>query len=133
MIEKALKDKLKRIFDLKKASFDVPGESQEQDCLFIQIDTARNTVKDGSLISRVTGKVRIFANSEKLPIGFFAQKIANAEPEDTKELFFFEIEESSGTFQNLVERSASFVFLFSGQLAQPTGSIESIETIEVDE
>jgi hypothetical protein len=132
MFEKSLKEKFQRIFDLKKATFNLPGESQEQECLFIEIENSRNTIKDGKEIARVTGKIRVFGNQEKIPFGYFSKKIQSAAPADTKDLFFFDFEENAGTFLNIAERSLSFVYFFNSQYDPALGTITSID-IEVTE
>ena len=126
MFESALKQKLTRIFDLDKVTFDLPSESQEQECLFIDVQSSKNHIKDGVEVARVTGKLRVFSNSDKLKYGYFSKRIAEADSEDVKDLFFFDFEENSGTFRNITERSLGFVFLFSGQYDPEVGTIDEI-------
>lgn len=129
MFEKQLSDKLKRIFDLKKVSYASPSESQEQECLFVAIQNSKNQVKDGKFCGKVTGKITVFCNSEKLPYGYFSKHIVEAKPEDTKDLFFYEIEENNGTIGNISERTMSFIYLFEMQYNPNIGEITSLETI----
>lgn len=126
MFESALKEKLQRIFDLKKSTFDLPGDSLEQECLFIQVDGARSTIKDGRELCRVNGRLRVFANTDKLPYGYFAKRIAAAPLGHTADLFFYDIEENAGQIQNIAERSMSFVYFHSAQYNPPAGEIESV-------
>jgi hypothetical protein len=126
MFEKSLSDRLKRIFDLKKATFDLPSESQEQECLFIEVVSSKNQVTDAKFKAKVTGKIRVFCNTDKLPYGYFSKKIAEADPEDTKDLFFYDIEENNGTFLNIAERTMSFIYLFDGQYNPDIGDINQL-------
>lgn len=116
---------LKRIFDLDKVTFDNPGESNEQNCMFIQVEKADVRIRDGRQISKSMGTLRVFANADKLPYGFFAKKIAEASPVDT-ERFFFGAEENLGTFQNIAERRFSFVFLLDSQYDPALGTISEV-------
>ena len=127
MFEASLKEKLKRIFDFDKVSFDVPSESQEQEAIFIQVDNAHSQIKDGRQYARVNGRLRIFANSSKLPYGYFAKKIKESDQSDTKD-FFFEPEQNVGTYLNITERSMGFVYFFDSQYDPAIGTITSIET-----
>ena len=133
MFETTLKEQLQRIFDLDKATFDAPSESQEQECLFIEISKSRNTIKDGLQVARVTGKIRVFGNSEKLPYGYFSKCIQEADAADTLPFFFFEFEENAGSYRNIAERSVSFVYFFNSQYNPRLGTITSINISEVSE
>lgn len=127
MFERSLKSKLQQIFAMKKATFDEPGESQEQDCLFIQVDRSRNSFKDGRAYSRVEGRLVVFAAADKLPFAYMSKSIAE-HPDEAKDFFFFEIEENTRTYQNIVQRSVSFVYFFNSQYDPAIGTITSIET-----
>lgn len=127
MFEAALKAKLKRIFDLDKVSFDKPSESQEQEACFIAVETARCRLRDKRQIATVRGKLHIFARLEKMPYGYLSKKIAAADEEDVRDLFFFEFEENRGTFRDITERSMGFVFLFDGQFDPSVGRIDEVD------
>jgi hypothetical protein len=130
LFEQDLAGKLERIFGFDKVTFDQVSESREQEGVFIEIERARPTIKDGKQISYVQGRVRVFAQNDKLPYGYFLKFIRLADPEDTKDLFFFDMETNAGYFRNLTERSLSFVYFFSGQYDPSLGSITSIEISE---
>lgn len=125
-LEETLKANLKSIFGVKKVVYDQPGDSQEQDCLFIEIENAWNTFKDGRAISKVTGNGILFGPNDKLTIGFFSKAIAKAKPSLTKPLFFYDFEENTKRFRNIVQRSFSFVYFFDSQYDPETGSITSV-------
>lgn len=133
MFEKALSEQLKRIFDVKKVSFDTPGESAEQECLFVSVESSRNSIKEGRQLAKVQGKLTMIANSEKLPFGFFSKKISEAEIEDTSSFFFYEFEENAGRILNIAERSVSFVYFFNSQYDPERGTMTSIELTGVSE
>ena len=126
MFEKDLSDKLQRIFDLKKVSYHEISGSQEQECLFIKIQTSQNQVADGKLRGKVTGQITLFANEDKLPYGYFAKQMALAKISDIKNLFFFDFEENVGTIDNITQRTASFIYLFDMQYNPNMGEITSI-------
>jgi hypothetical protein len=130
-LEASLKDKLTRIFDLH-TSFDIPSDSREQEKIYVQVDQNRTSIRDGIEVSRVTGRLRIFANSSKLPLGYIAKMIAKASPEDKKDFFFYDVEEVAGTFNSMVERSLGFVFFYSSQYNPERGTMNSIN-VEVNE
>lgn len=127
MFERTLQEKLERIFRMGKVTFDKVSESHEQEGVFVEISKSWNSIKDGLEIARVTGKIRIFGNSSKMPFGFISKALAGAAPADTKALYFFDFEENAGQNVNIVERSASFVYLYSNQYDPAIGEITSVE------
>ncbi len=126
MFEASLKTKLMSIFDLPKASYSMPGESQEQDCIFIDVQKSTASIKDGEAFYKVTGKCLVTAPHESIPFGFFLKKIKLADIDDTKDLFFYDIEESVKLYANIVTRSFSFVYFYSVELDPDNGSITSV-------
>ncbi len=129
MFEKDLSAKLKRVFDLDKVTYDMPSDSEEQECLFISIATAKNQVKDGLFVGKVTGTLTIHGNSEKMPYGYFTKRLSQSEPADIKDLFLYNFEENKMTIGNITQRSADFIYLFSLQYDPNMGEITSLETI----
>jgi hypothetical protein len=127
MFEASLEGQLKRIFRAKKVTFDKPGESQEQEGLFVDIQKAKTKIRDGKEIALVQGTIHVFARADKLKYGFFAKALNEAKPADTKQLFFFNFEENKGTYQDICERSLDFIYFFDGQYDPALGSITSIE------
>lgn len=130
MFERSLEQKLKSIFDFKKVSFDQISESREQECIFIEVDTASSTIKDGKALCRVNGRLIVFANDKKLPFGYFQKKIKEANPDDTKDLFFYEVEGNTGIIQNIDQRSMAFVYFYSEQYNPNLGELTSLEISE---
>lgn len=131
MFENKLKDDLQKIFGIKEVTFDLPGESREQDKLFVEVETAPSNFTDGMIHYRVTGTAKVFAQSEKIGFGFFAKAIARAgndHPGITRNFFFSDMDGNTPIFKNIVQRSFSFVYFFSGQHDPDIGSIESIKT-----
>ncbi len=133
MFEEVLSEKLKKIFSMKKASYNQPGDSHEQGVLFIDVVNARTHIKDALQVARVNGKIRIYAQHEKMPFGFFTKAIAQAEGDQIADLFFYDLEENDSRYQNIVERSASFVFFFSSQYDPDVGTLTSLNLQEGDE
>ena len=128
MFEKELESKFRQIFSVKKVTFNAPGESMEQNCLFIEVENPRCTIKNGSARARVSGSAFLFGENDKLPFGFFAKAIKEADTSLTKDLFFYEIEANNSTYLNLVKRSFSFIYFFNSQYDPPAGTITSVET-----
>ena len=126
MFETKLADQFKTIFGVKKVTYDTPGESSEQDCLFIEVENSWNTFKDGRVLSKVTGNAVMFAQNDKLSFGFFSKAIAKAPHSMTRNLAFFDFEENTKRFRNLVQRSFSFVYFFDSQYDPETGKITSV-------
>lgn len=126
MFEVALAEKFKAIFGLDKTTYDRPGESQEQEAAFIDVANVRTTIKDKRALGMVTGKLHVFAQSGKLPYGYFSKCIDAASAELKEGLFFYDFEENRGTFRNIAERSLGFVYLFDSQYDPAIGNITSI-------
>jgi len=118
-------EKLTRIFGIKKVTFDRPSDSKEQECVFIDVTKPQIKIVDAREIAKIEGVIRVFANSEKLPFGYFAKKIQLAKIEDTRG-FFFGPEENEGTFRNIAQRKFDFTFLFDSQYDPNIGTLESI-------
>ena len=126
-LEDVLKEKLQKIFEVDKVTFEDPGPDLEQECLFIRIDSARNRVRDGQFSSMVRGQIMIVAQAGKIPIGYMS-KCINSHPDETKDLFFYEFEENTKLYNNIVQRGVSFVFIFASQHDPDIGTITSITT-----
>ena len=126
MFEKQLESKFLKIFNCKKVTFDQPGQSQEQEVLFVEIEVAKNIVKDGQVVSKISGSASMFGNNDKLTFGYFSKRIAKSDPEDTKSLFFYDIESNTKRYQNVVQRGFSFIYFFNSQYDPETGSIDSV-------
>lgn len=127
MFEKKLQETLQKIFKVKKVTYDLPGETQEQQALFVEIETSVNSIKDGKEIARVTGNAYLFGTNEQVPFGFFSKAIAEADPDLTKDFFFYDFESNARRYLNKVQRGLSFVYFFDGQYDPETGSITSVE------
>lgn len=128
MFENALKEKIKKLFPVGKVTYDMASmESPEQDTIFITIETARTHVTDAKARALVRGYMSVFANSEKLRFGFFNKQLANADSADTKDLFFYNIDQNAKYYGNLVERRCGFVYKFETQHDPNQGSMTSLE------
>jgi hypothetical protein len=127
MFEKSLQSSLKKIFDLDKVTYDSPSESLEQECIFIQVESSRNSIVDGRQIAKVTGKIKVYAQSEKLPYGYFSKKINGADPQLTYGFYFYDFEENKLGTNNLCERSISFVYFFDSQFDPDVGTLNELQ------
>jgi hypothetical protein len=128
LFENALKAKLKRIFGVEKVSYDRPApDAMEQQCLFVDIDSSRSRVTHGKAVAKVVGSISLFANSEKVPFGFFNKKLHLANHSDTADLFFYNIDTNDKIIGNIVERRCGFVYLFSGQFDPDAGLINEVD------
>ncbi len=126
MFEPELKEKLQAIFDLKRVEFGVMSDIREQEILFVEISKARCRVKNGIQTAKVEGVLRVNASNEKLPFGFLSKRIWQADSELKENFFFYEIEEQSQIFRDIVQRTVSFVYFFVGQYDPEVGSITSV-------
>lgn len=132
VFEEQLSDQMKRIFSVSKVTYSQPSETREQDCLFLDIEVAKSFAKNGTLVSKVRGVGTIFSNYEKIPFGHLNKRIQLADVADTKDLFFFDIDTNTKTYVNLVQRTFSFVYFFSGQYDPDNGTLTSITFPEVE-
>lgn len=132
MFEKELEAKLKKIFKAQKVSYSQPSESKEQECLFVEIETSRNRFKDGRCVGRFEGNITMFGNADKMPFGYFAECIEQANPDDLKDIGFFNVESNSRIFQNIVQRTVEFTYFFNGQYDPAVGTMESV-TLSTEE
>ncbi len=140
MFREQLKYKIEQIFGIPKVTFDFPGErkergelkSIEQESVMIQVDKSNCRVKSGKEYARAQGSISVFANSDKLPFGYFAKRIEQADPDLTKDIFFYDIDESSPVIQNVVDRTLRFVFLYSGDYNPNNDQIDSIKIVVED-
>ena len=74
MFEAALEAKFKQLFGVLKVDYSLPGESQEQECLFINVERAIPRISDGVQGCRVIGNITVFANADKMPYGYFRKR-----------------------------------------------------------
>lgn len=112
---------------MPRASYNMPSESLEQETLFIEVITARNRIQDGIETSRVEGNVKLYVNSEKFPFGYFSKQIDKALASLTRDIFFYDIEDSKKIYMNIVERSFSFVYFYKGQYDPKQGTLTSVD------
>lgn len=131
MFEKDLQDKLRRIFRIERVTFDTPSETNEQEGIFIRIDTARNKIHNKKQTAKAQGAIRIYANNEKMPFGYLTKMLEMAAPADKRDIVFTALEENVGTYRNLVERSASFIYFFSGEYNPTVGHLEQV-TVDIE-
>lgn len=130
MFRTELEAKLKQIFGLKKVTFDVPGDSHEQDTLFVEVMENRTRITGNKATAKVQGALTVFAHGDRLPFGFFAKRIALADPELTKDFFFFDLDvnvlSSPARLQDLSEIRGRFVYLYSAQFDPNKGELQTL-------
>lgn len=127
MVEKELSEKLQRIFKIKKTSFDDPGAAAEQECLFINIETSVPSVRDQIMKQKVMGTCTLFGTNQKLTVGYIPKCIQEANPGDTKDFFFHDMETNTRRFKDKVQRGFSFVYFFSAQYDPEKGTLDEID------
>lgn len=127
-VEDSLREKLEAIFKVKKISFNEPGESREQDCLFISIDDSRPKISDNKCRYRISGRCLIYGRNDKVKIGFFSKAISQADADLTKDFFFHDFESNTKTYGEIVQRGFSFVYFFTEQYDPDTGDLTSLTT-----
>lgn len=127
MFESELASKMKQIFKVKKVSYDFPSESREQEALFIEVENVKSSVKDGLIVSMITGNGSMYGSNDKMPFGFFSKCIRQADVTLTKDLFFFDFETNTLRYRDIVERRFGFVYFFNSQYDPAIGTITSID------
>lgn len=132
MFEKELAEKMKAIFAVDEVNYDAPGDSREQNKLWLEIESPKFTFTDKKAKAIVTGKGTIFGRNDALTYGFFAKAIANAKNELTKDLFFSDFETNSNRFRDIVERGFSFTYFFNSQFDPAIGNMTSVD-INIEE
>lgn len=131
MFEQELAEKFKAIFQVKEVNYDTPGESQEQNTLFVEVESPKFTFKDGRALAMITGNAVMFGRNDALTFGFFAKAIAQAPDSLTKDLFFSDFETNTQRFRDIVQRGFSFTYFFNSQYDPDIGTIEELDlTIE---
>lgn len=128
MFEKQLADTMKAIFDVKDVTFDQPGESREQNILFIEIDQPKFNFADKKVKAMVTGRGTMFGRNDSLTYGYFAKCISKADNALTKDLFFTDFDSNSNRFRDIVERGFTFTYFFNSQYDPDIGTITSVTT-----
>ena len=126
MFEPTLQENFEKIFLIPKVSYDDPGENPEQECLFIRVDDSNPKISDKKEIYRVVGQGQVWAQTAKMPLGYFMRKINNCDPALKKDLFFSKIDQNEKVVDNIVKRTFDFVFLFSAQIDPSLGEISEV-------
>jgi len=131
MYQDELKSKLKRIFGLRKTTFDAPSESFEQDTLFVEISESYSRMTKNTQTSRVNGVLVVYSQGDKLPYGFFNKKIEQADAVLTKDFFFYGFDQnpanSPARTMNIYERRVNFVYLYSAQYDPDQGELTEVD------
>lgn len=132
MFEKELAEKMKAIFKVKAVTFDAPGDSREQEKLFIQVEEPRFRITDKKARAMVTGRATLFGRNDSLTFGFFSSAIAIAKNDLTKDLIFRDFETNTQRFRDIVERGFSFTYFFSTQHDPAVGNMAGVD-INIEE
>lgn len=135
MFKADLQRRLERIFGIAKTTYDAPNhEALEQDTMFIEITYVLGRLSGTDrATARVGGFITVFSQADRLPYGFFAKRIARADPSDTRRLFFqreVDLQDSPARLQNLHERRVGFTFLYDAQYDPDKGSLTEL-TMEI--
>lgn len=126
MFRKDLEERLTKIFGIKRVRFDAPGESQEQDTLFVDVKESVSRAGSPQESARVTGDIVVFSQYGKLPYGFFAKKVEQAEWPLSRPLFFG-VEANDEIHGNVVERRIPFTFIYQAQYDPTQGELSEIQ------
>lgn len=133
MFEKDLKARLERIFGIRKTTYDAPDyDAPEQDALFVEIATARSRMSNkagGRQTAVVDGALIVFSQAERMPYGFFAKRVEQAAPADTRPLIFereVDLPDSPARKMNLHERRVGFRFLYDSQYDPSRGDLTTL-------
>lgn len=130
MFREELATKLKAIFGFDKVTFNAPGESFEQDTLFVEVHECPSRVAGKKITAKVTGGLVVHSQAEKLPFGFFTRRMEKAASSLTTNLFLFDADRDVATSParsvNLTERRCRFVYLYSAQHDPNKGQMNEI-------
>jgi hypothetical protein len=130
----SMEQKLLSIFGLKKVTFSMPDPAAlEQTIIFVDIQKCVTRTSRGKEFSRAHGTISIFSDSDRIPFGFYAKKINQASPVDTKGFFFYNFDQNEKYNGKLVERKIDFIYLHDAPYNPETGTITSVEFIENEE
>lgn len=132
MFEKTLEDKFKAIFNVKKVTYAEPGDSQEQECLFINVEDPKFKFTDKKARAFVQGQAVIFGRNDALTFGFLAERIAKASNALTKDLFFEAVDANTKRFGDIVQRGFTFTYFFDSQHDPGIANMEDV-TIQIEE
>ncbi len=131
MFKATLEKNFKAIFGFKKVTFNAPSEQFEQDTMFVEIQDVQVAVGSGKERAKVMGTITTFSQDNKLPYGFINKRVAGADKELTKDLFFFDTEQDVATSPagtlNISERRSRFLFLYSKQFDPQQGEMTEFE------
>ncbi len=132
MFKKEMERRLKSIFGIEKVTFSAPSpDAPEQDTLFVEIDSSRPRPYGKDRIScKVTGKLVMYSQAERLTFGFFSRKLEQAVTEDSAPFIFMpevDVAGSQARYQNIHERVLPFIFLYDAQYDPDRGSLTEIE------
>jgi hypothetical protein len=123
---------------MRKTTFDAPSMNSsdgsfEQDTLFIEVNECPARITEGMAYAKVSGSIVVFSQMDKMPFGYFAKRIQQADQSLTKDIFFFDIDlnpmNSPARLQNITERRCRFVYLYSAQYDPEHGELTSLEGI----
>lgn len=128
MFEDKLEKKFKSIFGVKKVTYAEPGESQEQETIFINVEEPKFKFSDKQATAMVTGQAVMFGRNDALTFGFFAKCISKASNDLTKDLFFENLDSNTKRFGDIVQRGFSFTYFFDSQFDPAVGTITSVTT-----
>lgn len=131
MFKEKLSKDLKEIFGIEKVTFDKVGDKFEQDSLFVEISQAKVKTGIGKFSAVVTGSIILYSASDKLPYGYFSNRIELAKREVKGPFVFLNLEENipNSPFStiNLVERRVGFIYLFKAEHNPERGEISSLK------
>lgn len=134
MFRSDLKARLEKIFIFGKTTFDEPGDSLEQDTLFVTVTRSSSKTHKGWATAKVEGYLTVFSRGDALPYGYFSKRIEQADPLLTNPFFFYEMEtdiaSSPARMIDIHERRLSFIFLYEEQYDPRQGELTSLELIK---
>lgn len=129
-------DLLRRVEAIFKmpATFDAQSDENEQDKIFIEVQSCRPRVsgKDGGReTAKVVGNLIVTSQDQKFSYGYFTKCIERARPSElTRPFFFYDIDSvvTSEGMVNIHERQTTFVFLYDSQYDPSKGELQSLDT-----
>jgi hypothetical protein len=129
MFEKDLQRRLERIFGVPKVTYNAANpEAPEQDTIFVEVENVAvrmMSASGGRQSAKVTGALLVFSQAERTTYGFFRKRVEQADPDDTRGLFFGN-EVNAGNIENVCARRVSFQFLYDSQYDPDKGEMNDV-------
>ncbi len=131
MFKKALERDLKAIFKVKKIVFQRIENALEQNILYVEISSAKTTVRRGAEFATVRGRIGIAGPLAGNPFGFFHKKLEDAPNALEKRFHFGKTEWQSENLPGweIKTQTIDFIYFYANEYYPVKGFITGIKWI----